>query len=127
MRIMVFHRFFLEPLAQAGYLFADGQDAIAVDPRRDADELLAFAAPQRLPIRWVLATHTHADFVAGLQEVAAATGARIGMGAAFDGSLRCERLAGGAELQLGGAHVRVLATPGHTMDSVCFLLRPAPG
>jgi glyoxylase-like metal-dependent hydrolase (beta-lactamase superfamily II)/rhodanese-related sulfurtransferase len=124
---MLFQRFFLEPLAQAAYLIADGEDAVVVDPRRDVDDLLAFASERRLKIRWVLATHTHADFVAGLREVAAATGARIGMGDKFAGELQCERLRDDAVLDVGGARIRVLATPGHTMDSVCYLVQAPPG
>ena len=124
---MVFQRFYLEPLAQAAYLIADGSDAAVVDPRRDVDDLLAFAAQQGLTIRWALATHTHADFVAGLREVAAATGARIGMGDRFAGELRCERMRGGTALELGRCRIDVLATPGHTLDSVCYLVHPVPG
>src|SRR5206468_1873977 len=89
--------------------------------------LLAFASERRLKVRWALATHTHADFVAGLREVATATGARIGMGAAFAGTLPCERLRDDAVLEVGGSKIRVLATPGHTLDSVCYLVQPPPG
>ena len=119
---MLFHRFCCEPLAQACYLLASGDEALIVDPLRDADEVLAFAAARGLRIRQVLATHVHADFVAGLVEVASATGARIGMGERFTGRLPCERLADGQELLLGDARIRVLATPGHTVDSVCLFV-----
>ena len=121
---MLFQRFYCEPLAQAAYLIAHGGEAIVVDPPRDVDEILAAAEAAGVRLRWALATHVHADFVVGLAEIAAATGARIGMGERFAGELPCERFADGQELAIGGANLRVIATPGHTHESVCFLLQP---
>src|SRR5204862_1655125 len=113
---MLFRRFYYEPLAQACYVLGDGREAIVIDPPRDASEILAFLAEQRLRCTHMLGTHVHADFVTGLGEVAAATGARIGLGARFTGRLPCERLDDGAELHFGDATLRVLHTPGHTPE-----------
>jgi len=123
---MLFRRCYLEPLAQASYVIGVGDEAVVVDPRRDIAEYLAICAQHGLRIRWALATHVHADFVAGLAELRAATGAQIGMGAAFDGELPCTRLEDGHELRLGDAKIAVIDTPGHTPESVSFLLS-APG
>lgn len=120
---MLFQRFTCEPLAQTAYLIADGDEAIVVDPRRDIDDVLAFLRENKLRARWVLATHVHADFVAGVLEVAAATGARIGIGEAFTGRMRCERLADGQVLRIGDTDVQVLSTPGHTLESSSYLVR----
>ncbi|MEO6593632.1 MAG: MBL fold metallo-hydrolase [Planctomycetota bacterium] len=120
---MLFRRCYLDSLAQASYVLADGDEAAIVDPRRDIDEYLAICKQHGLRLRWVLATHVHADFVAGLAELRAATGAQIGMGAAFDGELPCTRLDDGHELTLGDSRITVIATPGHTPESVSFLLR----
>jgi len=123
---MLFHRFSCDPLAQACYLLADGDEALIVDPLRDVDDVLAFAAARGLRVRQVIATHVHADFVAGLGEVAAATGARIRLGERFHGALACERLADDEELRIGGLRIRVLPTPGHTRESISlFVLPPA--
>jgi glyoxylase-like metal-dependent hydrolase (beta-lactamase superfamily II) len=123
---MLFHRFYCEPLAQAAYLIAHGGEAVVVDPPRNVDEIVAAAAAAKVKVTWTVATHVHADFVAGLLELAAATGARVAMGERFAGDLPCERLADGAELCAGGVTLRVLATPGHTHESVCLRVMPPP-
>ncbi|MGE3172837.1 MAG: rhodanese-like domain-containing protein [Planctomycetota bacterium] len=120
---MMFRRFYCTPLAQAAYLIGHDGEAAVVDPPRDIAEITAFAARQGLRIRWALSTHVHADFCAGLAELAAATGATVGLGERFDGALPCERLADDRELRIGGAVLTVLPTPGHTPESVSFLLR----
>ena len=122
---MLFHRFYYNPLAQAAYLIADGDEAVVVDPARDVSEILAFATQHGLKIRWALATHVHADFVAGLGELAAATGASVALGARFEGAMPCDRLEDGREIPIGGVVRYVLETPGHTPESVSFLLRAA--
>jgi glyoxylase-like metal-dependent hydrolase (beta-lactamase superfamily II) len=119
---MHFHRFFLETLAHASYLIADGDEAVVVDPRRDVDEYLAWADQHGLRIRYALATHVHADFVAGLAELRDAARAEIVMGERFAGDLACRRLAEGEQLQVGGLRIRALCTPGHTPESTCFLV-----
>lgn len=121
---MLFRRFPCDGLAQAGYVLAHGGEALVVDPMRDVDDVLAFLAAHRLRATRVVATHVHADFVAGLHEVAAATGARIGLGERFTGRFACERLADGQTLRVGDVAVTVLATPGHTLESVSFLVGP---
>ncbi|MFY9345053.1 MAG: MBL fold metallo-hydrolase, partial [Planctomycetota bacterium] len=77
---MIFRRFACETLAQNCYLVGHGDEAVIVDPRRDIDDVLAFVREQRLRVRLAVATHVHADFVAGLHEVAAATGATVALG-----------------------------------------------
>ncbi|HEX5053348.1 MAG TPA: MBL fold metallo-hydrolase [Planctomycetota bacterium] len=124
---MLFRRCYLDSLAQASYVLADGDEAAVVDPRRDVDEYLAICKQHGLRLRWALATHVHADFVAGLAELHAATGAEIGMGARFDGELPCTRLDDGHELMLGSVRISVIPTPGHTPESVSYLLHPGEG
>lgn len=118
-----FRRYYVDTLAQASYLIADGDEAAVVDPRRDVDDYLDFARREGLRIRWALATHVHADFVAGLAELRAACGAEIVMGDRFDGGLPCRRLAPGDELTMGELAIAALPTPGHTPESVCYLVR----
>ncbi|MEC7584218.1 MAG: MBL fold metallo-hydrolase [Planctomycetota bacterium] len=120
---MLFHRFYYTPLAQACYLIADEGEAIVVDPPRDVREILAFAEQHQLRIRWALATHVHADFVAGFGELAHATKACVALGAQFDGSMPCERLENGQQIEVGGSVLSVLETPGHTRESVSFFIR----
>ncbi len=119
---MLFQRFPCPGLAQNAYVLAHGGEAIVVDPRRDVGDVLAFLAANGLRARWALATHVHADFVAGLLELAAATGATIGLGERFAGRLPCTRLADGERVRIGDMAVEVLATPGHTLESVSLLV-----
>lgn len=121
---MHFHRFYCAPLAQACYLLGDGDEAIVVDPPRDPGEIVRFAVQQGLRIRQVIATHVHADFVAGLLELAEATGAAVGLGDRFRGALACELLADEQVLRCGDATLRVIATPGHTEESISLLITP---
>jgi glyoxylase-like metal-dependent hydrolase (beta-lactamase superfamily II)/rhodanese-related sulfurtransferase len=120
---VLFQRFFLDGLAQASYLVADEGEAVVVDPRRDVGEYVDCARRHGLRVRCALATHVHADFVAGLRELRAATGATLAMGARFAGALQCDRLRDGDELVVGRVRVRALETPGHTPESVCYLVQ----
>jgi hydroxyacylglutathione hydrolase len=120
---MLFRRVACEGLAQNAYVLAHGGEALVVDPRRDVDDILALLAAEKVRATWVVATHVHADFVAGLHEVAAATGARIGLGERFRGRLPHTPLPDGHTLRVGDAEIDVLATPGHTLESVSFHVR----
>jgi glyoxylase-like metal-dependent hydrolase (beta-lactamase superfamily II)/rhodanese-related sulfurtransferase len=124
---MHFERIYLGCLAQASYLIGDGGRAVVVDPRRDVDEYLDKARQLELAIEHVVATHVHADFVAGLRELAARTGATVHMGRAFDGPMPCSRLGDGDELRVGNVRLRTLETPGHTPDSISLLVTDAKG
>lgn len=120
---------YLGCLSQASYVVGDRRTgrAIAVDPRRDIDEILAAATADGLAIELVVDTHFHADFLAGHLELAAATGADVGIGAAGTTEFPSRALADGELIDLGGVQVEVWATPGHTPESISLIVRPAPG
>lgn len=126
---VVIRQLYLGCLSQASYLVGDRSTgrAIAVDPRRDVDEILDAAAEEGLTIEWVVETHFHADFLSGHLELADATGATIGIGSAGTTEFASHALADGEVLDLGGVQVEVLHTPGHTPESVSLLVRPAAG
>jgi len=115
---------YLACLAQASYLIVDERThtAVVVDPRRDVDVYVARAAELGATIRHVLLTHFHADFAAGHLELAARTGAAIGLGSAARPQFPHRAFAHGEELVLGDVRLRCLHTPGHTPESVCWLL-----
>jgi rhodanese-related sulfurtransferase/glyoxylase-like metal-dependent hydrolase (beta-lactamase superfamily II) len=107
----------------AAYLVGstDAGEAAAVDPRIDmVDEILALASREGLRIRYVLETHTHADHVSGHHELAARTGARIGVHEAAGVAYPHLALHDGDELALGEVRLRVLHTPGHRPEHVAF-------
>ncbi|MGY0488493.1 MBL fold metallo-hydrolase [Streptomyces sp. WG-D5] len=118
-------RFYVDCLSHASYLIGDRTTgrALVVDPRRDVNDYLATAAHHGLTIERVVETHVHADFLSGHLELAARTGARISYGAAADVDFDTDPLNDGDHLSLGSVDLEVLHTPGHTMESICLLVR----
>jgi glyoxylase-like metal-dependent hydrolase (beta-lactamase superfamily II) len=91
-------------------------DAVVVDPGpQHAGHLAAVAAHAPIPL--ILLTHRHPDHVEGVAELATGAGARVLGLTVGDGPI-----AGGTVLTVAGLEITVLATPGHTADSVCFLV-----
>jgi len=125
---MFFRQYYLDCLSHASYLIGDTTTgrAVVVDPQRDVDGYLADASANGLTIVKVLETHFHADFVSGHLELAAATGATIGYGAAAAGRVEfpIETFADGERIVLGDVVLEVRATPGHTPESISIVIYP---
>jgi hydroxyacylglutathione hydrolase len=127
---MLIKRFYDEKLAQASYLVgcqATG-DALVIDPTRDADFYLEAAEREGLTITAVTETHIHADYASGTRELASKTGAAMylsGVGgpgweyefAEEDGATLVDD---DARFDIGNIRFRVLHTPGHTPEHICF-------
>jgi len=118
---MEIERFYLGCLAHASYLVYDAGEAAVIDPQRDIDIYLERASELNLRIRWVIETHLHADFVSGHLELANRSGATICIGAGSGATYRHRELHDADELALGATTLQVLATPGHTEESVSIL------
>ena len=121
---MILKQYYLGCLSQASYLVADestGQAAV-VDPRRDVDVYLREARDLGLEIRHVLLTHFHADFVSGHLELRRAVGADIRMGSKAEAEFPIVPMGDGESLSLGTVRLVALETPGHTPESVCWLV-----
>ena len=121
---MYFAQHYLDCLSQASYLVGDettGQ-AVVVDPRRDVEEYVADAAAHGLRIVGIINTHFHADFVSGHLELAKATGAWIGYGAAGRADFAVRPLHDGERISLGEVTVEIMETPGHTPESISVLV-----
>lgn len=120
---MFFKQFYLGCLAHASYMIGSDGVAVVVDPQRDVDPYLEEAASQGLAIRYVLETHLHADFVSGHVELAERTGAEIWIGSRAGAEFRHVPVVEGDEIRLGDDVVmRALETPGHTPESVSWLI-----
>ena len=121
---MIFRQHYLDCLSQASYLIGDESTgrAVVVDPRRDIDEYLNDAAEHGLRIERVVETHIHADFLSGHLELAAATGAVISYGKDADVEFPVEPLHDGQRISLGDVALEILATPGHTPESICIVV-----
>jgi glyoxylase-like metal-dependent hydrolase (beta-lactamase superfamily II)/rhodanese-related sulfurtransferase len=119
---MYFEQFYLGCLAHASYLFGSDGQAAVVDPQRDVEIYIEAAKKQGLEIRYIFETHLHADFVSGHKELAARIGANIYVGKAAEASYPHIGVVDGSELHVGRCRVNVVATPGHTLESLCLLL-----
>ena len=121
---MIFTQYYLDCLSQAAYLVGDetsGQ-AVVVDPRRDVAEYVEDARAHGLTIVGVINTHFHADFVSGHLELARETGAWIGYGEAAQTDFPARHLADGERISLGDVTLEIMATPGHTPESISVLV-----
>jgi hydroxyacylglutathione hydrolase len=119
---MYFEQFYLGCLAHASYMLASEGEAVVVDPQRDVDIYLKAAADRGVKIRHIFETHLHADFVSGHQELAARTGAQIYIGARAGAKFTHLDVQDGFELRVGKVRAKVLDTPGHTLESICFVI-----
>lgn len=122
---MILEQYYIECLSHASYLIGDPRSgrAVVVDPRRDITEYLADAERFGLTIEGVINTHFHADFVSGHLELVDATGAWIGFGTDAETDYPIRRLTHGERVSLGDVDLEVLATPGHTWESISLLVR----
>ena len=110
-------------LAQGAYYIESDGEAAVIDPLREVQPYIEKAERRNAKIKYVFETHFHADFVSGHKDLAAKTGADIvygptGMKMGFDAIVATD----GQEFQIGKAKVKVIHTPGHTMESSCYLL-----
>ncbi|MGB7728711.1 MAG: MBL fold metallo-hydrolase, partial [Candidatus Acidiferrum sp.] len=121
---MILKQFYLNCLAHASYLIADEDThtAAVVDPQRDVDMYLNFAAERNLQIKHVFLTHLHADFIAGHLELRNRAGATIYLGAKAQAEYRFTPLHDGSIVEFGLVRIKALETPGHTPESVSLLV-----
>jgi hydroxyacylglutathione hydrolase len=121
---VIFKQFYLNCLAHASYLIGDERTCTAavVDPQRDIDRYLEFAAENGLQIKHAILTHLHADFVAGHLELRDRVGAMIYLGAKAKAEYRFTPLGDGSTLEFGRVRLKALETPGHTPESISLLV-----
>jgi glyoxylase-like metal-dependent hydrolase (beta-lactamase superfamily II)/rhodanese-related sulfurtransferase len=121
---MIFTQHYLACLSQGSYLIGDESTgrAVVVDPRRDIDVYVSEAAEHGLHIERVIETHIHADFLTGHLELAAATGASICYSEEAEVEFPVEPLRDGQRISLGEVTLEVLATPGHTPESISIVV-----
>ncbi len=120
---MLEKRFYLEGLAHASYLIGAGGEAAVVDPRRDVDEYLAVAQAEGMTIVAILETHPHADFVSGHLELAKRTGAKIYVSHLAPATYEHVPARDGDRIRVGPLEIEVIETPGHSPDSLVYVVR----
>jgi glyoxylase-like metal-dependent hydrolase (beta-lactamase superfamily II)/rhodanese-related sulfurtransferase len=109
-------------LAQGAYYIESEGEAAVIDPLREVAPYIERAQKDGAKIKYVLETHFHADFVSGHIDLARETGASIVYGPTAKPAFNAHIAKDGEELALGKIKIRVIHTPGHTMESSCFLL-----
>jgi len=114
-------------ISEAAYYIESNGQAAVIDPLRDIDAYLQLASERNAQIRYIFETHFHADFVSGHLDLAAATGAKIIYGPNTKTAFDVHVAQDGERFQLGDLTIEVLHTPGHTLESSCYLLKDATG
>ena len=109
-------------LAQGAYYIESDGEAAVIDPLRESQPYIDRAEKNGAKIKYVLETHFHADFVSGHVDLAKRTGATIVYGPTAKTDFPAHIATDGEELKLGKATIKVLHTPGHTMESTTYLL-----
>ncbi|GAB4337165.1 MAG: MBL fold metallo-hydrolase [Flammeovirgaceae bacterium] len=109
-------------LAEAAYYIESEGEAAIIDPLRETTPYLKLAEQNGVRIKYIFETHFHADFVSGHLDLAKQTGATIvfGEGATPSYSIHCAK--DGEEFKIGKLKIRAIHTPGHTLESTCYLL-----
>jgi glyoxylase-like metal-dependent hydrolase (beta-lactamase superfamily II)/rhodanese-related sulfurtransferase len=125
---MLVEQIYTQCLAQGAYYLESHGEAAIIDPLREYQPYLDLAKKRGTKIRYIFETHFHADFVSGHMDLARETGATIVFGPTqmktgfpahigFDGEV----------FPLGDTRIKLIHTPGHTMESSCFLLEDEQG
>ena len=114
-------------LAQGAYYITSNGEAAIIDPLREVQPYLDRATKDGVKIKYVLETHFHADFVSGHLDLSQKTGAPIIYGPTAVTEFKATIAKDGEEFKLGNVTIKVLHTPGHTMESTCFLLKDENG
>ena len=114
-------------LSEAAYYIESNGEAAVIDPLRDIDVYLALANERKARIKYIFETHFHADFVSGHIDLGKSTGAPIVYGPLTETKLPVHIAKNAEKFKIGDLTIEVLHTPGHTLESTCYLLKDATG
>jgi len=129
---MFFQHIYDKSLAQASYFIGCQKEGVAavIDAKRDVDTYLEIAKANNMVITHIFETHIHADFLAGSRELAKLTGAKLYLsdegGPGWEYEFAHEGLKDGDKVKVGNLTIDVMHTPGHTPESISFLLTDNP-
>ncbi len=124
---MYIQQLYTNCLSEAAYYIESNGEAAIIDPIRDTDAYITLAEERNATIKYIFETHFHADFVSGHLDLQKATNATIVYGPNAITNFKCHNAKDGEILKLGECTIKVLHTPGHTMESSCFLLHNKDG
>ena len=109
-------------LAQGAYYIESNGEVAIIDPLRETQHYVDKAAANNAKIKFIFETHIHADFVSGHVDLAKKTGATIVFGPNTKTAFNCYNASDNEEFKIGNISIKVLHTPGHTLESVTYLL-----
>ncbi|MEO6611555.1 MAG: rhodanese-like domain-containing protein [Chitinophagaceae bacterium] len=114
-------------LSEAAYYIESNGEAAIVDPLRDIDAYLELANERKTRIKYIFETHFHADFVSGHLDLGKATKAPIIYGPGTNTKFPVHVAKDGETFKVGDLSIEVMHTPGHTLESTCYLLKDKTG
>jgi glyoxylase-like metal-dependent hydrolase (beta-lactamase superfamily II)/rhodanese-related sulfurtransferase len=120
---MKIEQIYTDCLSEASYYIESNGEAAVIDPLRDVHPYLFRAGKSKARIRYIFETHFHADFISGHQELADKTNATIVYGPTATPGYKAHVAYDGAVFQLGNISIKVLHTPGHSLESTTYLLQ----
>ncbi len=124
---MKFKQFYLGCLSHASYYLGSEGEAAVIDPQRDVQQYIDEAGANGQKIKYVIETHSHADFVSGHIELAEKTGAEIVYGSRANTHFPTLKVKDGDELNVGKVRLRFMETPGHTPEGITILADDGEG
>ena len=114
-------------LAQGSYYIKCNGEAAIIDPLREVQQYIDMAEKDGVKIKYIFETHFHADFVSGHVTLAEKTGAQIVYGPSAETSYESLIAKDGQKFKIGRVEIEAIHTPGHTMESTCYLVRDKHG
>jgi len=114
-------------LSEAAYFIESNGEAVVIDPMRDTNAYLEIAKDHTATIQYIFETHFHADFISGHLDLAKETGATIVYGPNTKADFNFHLAKDGEIFKIGNITLEVIHTPGHTLESTCYLLRDENG
>ena len=124
---MFLKQFYTNCLSEAAYYIESEGVAVVIDPLRDIDAYLNLAKERNAKIAYIFETHFHADFVSGHIDLAKRTGAPVVYGPGAKTNYTIHNATDGEIISFGKLSIEVLHTPGHTLESTCYLLKDENG
>ena len=124
---MFIKQFYTNCLSEAAYYIESEGEVAIIDPLRDTGAYLKLAKERNAAVKYIFETHFHADFVSGHIDLSKQTGAPIIYGPEAKTTYIVHNAKDGEIFKLGKLTIKVLHTPGHTLESSCYLLNDEEG
>ncbi len=109
-------------LSEAAYYISSNGEAAIIDPLRETKPYLNLLKSDSSCLKYIFLTHFHADFISGHVDLAEATGAKIVYGPTASADFDFYQGKDGEIFKLGNIEIKLIHTPGHTLESICLLL-----